>query len=145
MIDEIGLHAVVPGEHVREELLSELRFAMEQILHCCPIDANDRAGFKCARRGSAMRLTRQEDSPKKLVAEVGDYSFLAVHRYDGELHLAALDVKTELARSPCEKMDSPVEYSRRDFSGMNLMSGSEGRLQPLRGTLPIAREATVNV
>jgi hypothetical protein len=71
MIDQISLHADVAGEQVREELLGELRLAMEQVLHDRLFDANDRAGLKCVRRGNAKRLTRQGSFTEKAARREG--------------------------------------------------------------------------
>jgi len=94
MIDEISFHADVACKQVREELLSELRFTMKQALHHGFFDANDAARFNCVRRGDANLLTCQASFTKEAgYRKMCNNSFLATHRYDGELYLATLDVK----------------------------------------------------
>src|ERR1035438_8238548 len=104
MIDEIGLHAVVASEQVREEMLSERRFTMEQVLHDRLIDADDCARFERIRRGNAMRLTRQAGFTEKAsLRKVRNYGFLAVHRYDSEFCLAALNKENRSGRVALRK------------------------------------------
>src|ERR1035441_7786899 len=82
MIDEIGLHAVVASEQVREEMLRERRLTMEQALHDRLIDADDYARFERIRRGSAMRLTRQGAfAEKTTLGKMSNYGFLSDPRH----------------------------------------------------------------
>src|ERR1035441_2470807 len=104
MIDEIGLHAVVAREQVREEVLRERRLTMEQVLHDRLIDANDCARFERTRRGNAMRLTRQARFTEKAsFRKVRNYGFLAVHRYDSEFYLAILNKENRSGRVALRK------------------------------------------
>src|ERR1039457_4858067 len=104
MIDQISLQALIAGKQVFEELLGELWLTMEQFQHERLFDANDCAGLKCVRRGSAKRLSCQGGFTEKASCrKVGDYGFLAVHRYDGELYLAILDVENRIGRVALRK------------------------------------------
>src|ERR1035438_9929999 len=118
MIDEIGLHAVVASEQVREEMLSERRFTMEQVLHDRLIDADDCARFERIRRGNAMRLTRQAGFTEKAsLRKVRNYGFLAVHRYDSEFYLAALNKENRSGRVALRKDGFAGRVFAPRFSG----------------------------
>ena len=98
MIDQISLHAVVAGEQVRKKVLGELRLTVEQVLHNGSFDANDHAGFKCLRRGTAQQLASHGGFTEKAASlKLGDYGFFSDRRYDSELDLAALDVKNSIS------------------------------------------------
>ena len=133
MIDQIGLHAVVAGEQVREKVLGELRLTMEQVLHDRLFDANDRAGFKCVCGGNAQQLASQggftEEAGRR---KMGDYGFLAARRYDGELDLAALDVEDRIGRVALRKDGFTGQVFAPRFSGHEPgQAESEGRMRPL--------------
>src|SRR5665213_2489464 len=104
MIDQIGLHAVVASEQVRAEILRERQLAMEQVLHHRLVDADDCARFERIHRGNAMRLTRQAGFTEKAsLRKVRNYGFLAVHRYDSEFYLAALNKENRSGRVALRK------------------------------------------
>src|ERR1035437_10935228 len=104
MIDEIGLYSGVVREQMREEVLRERRLTMEQVLHDRLVNANDCARFERTRRGNAMRLTRQAGFTEKAsLRKVRNYGFLAVHRYDSEFYLAALNKKNRSGRVALRK------------------------------------------
>src|ERR1019366_372290 len=104
MIDEIGLHAVVASEQVREEMLRERRLTMEQALHDRLIDADDYARFERIRRGSAMRLTRQGAfAEKTTLGKMSNYGFLADHRHHREFYFAILNKENRSGRVALRK------------------------------------------
>jgi hypothetical protein len=81
-------------------------------------DANDRAGFKRVCRGNAMRFARQGGFTEKAGrGKVGDDGFLAAHRYDGELDLAALDVENCIGRVALRKDGFSGQVFAPRFSG----------------------------
>jgi hypothetical protein len=128
MIDQISLHADVAGEQMLLEMLGELLLTLEQAQHGRLFDANDRAGLKCARRGNAIRLTRQGSFTEKAgLWKVGDYGFLAAHRYDGEIDLATLDVEDCIGQ---------VALQEDGFTGQVFAPGFPGK-EPVKEILNV--------
>src|ERR1039458_7901033 len=118
MINQIGLHAVVAGEQVAEELPGELRLAAEQVLHGNLVDANDRAGFQRVSGEAAKRPARQGSFTKKAGSRKVSYDgFLAVHGYDGELDLAAMDVENRIGGVAFRKDGLTGQVFTPRFSG----------------------------
>ena len=110
------------------EILGELRLSLEQASHGRVFDANDHAGLKSACRGNAMRLARQGGFTEEAsLWKVGDYGFLAAHRYDGEIYLAALDVEDCIGR---------VALREDGFTGQVFAPGFSGK-EPVKEILNV--------
>jgi hypothetical protein len=90
-------------------------------------------------------LARQTALAKEATFRQGDnHGFFAMLGFNGELHLAALDVEHRICRAPCEKTNSPAWYSLLVFPAASFARKRRESNEAVRlGDAPISTGLTI--